>query len=258
MGAVISPQVLFYGSEVFNLGWKIMFHICGITYFLFGITFLIINSKKNNTSKERICTNNSIYMLRTKNHSSVSLDKGMLVLMSIALFAYGGLEIGVSYYLDTYFNNVINRPDASANILSLFWLVMIPSRIIGALFVKIKMRIMIYCYAISAILLIVISLVHEFWLVSIMFILLGFCLGPLWAFIMSSAAEDNSCHTGIVSGIVSAGCGLGAIIFPIILGYFAEVFDLSNAFFILASISILGMLVCFIYAKLKNHIYVNA
>lgn len=243
-GAVISPQILQFGTKLLGWDWRALFVICGISYLLMATGVLFY---QESTQQELLIKKISNPKVKV-GKDTISLD-GKLLLLTIGMFAYGGLEVGISYYLNTYISKEIMLPEAAANVLSIFWIVMIPARFLGGLLHRAKLKIMICCFGSVFVVLFCIPFVQSFWILVILIALLGAGLGPIWSNLMSTAAQDYSKSSGMATGILSTGCGCGAVFFPVALGSLSDAFGLRVVFFLLSAAAALGMTVCAAYRK---------
>lgn len=242
LGAVVSPVVLEYVMKRWGMSWNVSFLFCAAAY---GVLLLLICI----VSKGTKAGTRKAGEAQTEKHP---LRKGVLVCMLFGLFSYGCLEVGISYYLDRYFAEIWQRPDLSSRVLSAFWLLMILSRLVCSMLIRWKRVLMVAGYGLTVIFLLLIASSTNLWVAVAAFPALGVWMAPLYANILSSAAEDNPENSGMAAGMVSAGCGVGCVLSPIMLGYLSEFVNLRIGFAILAAVSGAGMAACAVYMKLKR------
>lgn len=244
LGAVISPQILRFGTVRFGWDFRALFAICGIGYLLITVVVLFYKElvPQETAPKEE-----------TKKGLKDKKD-GRLILLMIGMFAYGGLEVGISYYLNTYISKEILRPESAADVLSVFWFMMIPARFLGGVLHKSKLKIVVLCFGSVFVVLFCIPFVQSLMLIIVLIAVLGAGLGPIWSNLMSTAAQDYHEESGMATGVLSTGCGLGAVFFPIALGVLSDYGGLRVVFFLLAIAAMLGMVVCMGYYNASVYI----
>ncbi|MDU7030554.1 MFS transporter [Robinsoniella peoriensis] len=250
-GAVISPQILKIGTKLLGWDWRTLFVICGVSFLLMATGVLYFRE----TPQQKMPLK-KIYNIKGQVRKGINSSDIKLLLLMIGMFAYGGLEVGISYFLNTYISKEILRPEAAANVISIFWIVMIPARFLGGLLHKSKLKIMIICFGGVFAVLFCIPFVKSFWVLVILIAILGIGLGPIWSNLMSTAAQDYNENSGMATGFLSTGCGCGAVFFPVALGALSDVFGLRVVFFLLAAAAALGMVVSAAYRRkiLKSRI----
>lgn len=242
LGAVISPQVMSYGMQRLNWKWTSLFLICGCAYFVIVLLLIVFfKSKEQKTPKIQSEAADSQY-------SGKSFHRGFYLLVT-AFFIYGGLEVGISYYIGSYILLETGSSTMSAPVLSLFWLFMVPSRLISGLLYRHKMKLLWGCYGAAAVLLAIVVFAENRMLIYPALSGLGFFLGPIWPCLMNMGAEANREQTGLAAGIMSTGCGLGAVLFPIILGISVDTFGLRIGFSFLMMMCVIGVALCIGYHR---------
>ena len=72
----------------------------------------------------------------------------------------------------------------------------------------------------------------------------GFVYGPIWSTLVAEANARYPEHAGTASGLMSAGCGAGGILFPALIGLVARRFSLVSAFALLGGVALTGAALC--------------
>ena len=72
----------------------------------------------------------------------------------------------------------------------------------------------------------------------------GFVFGPIWSTLVAEATGRYPEHAGEASGLMSAGCGAGGILFPVLTGLAARNMSLTAAFALLGGMALLGGVAC--------------
>lgn len=122
-GAVLSPVITNFLITDFGFSWKILFAICGFGYLILIVplffTKFTLPTEDHHQSQEGLLT-----LLKSKR----------LICLLLAIALYMGYESGFSYFINSFFTNVLQEPKYAAFAISAFWLSMIPSRILTSIF----------------------------------------------------------------------------------------------------------------------------
>lgn len=236
LGAVCSPQILVLGRRLWGWGWQSLFLMCGIGFLVvcFLVKVYYVEGKRSNLVPD---------MVSSQVKEKIKLSKGIYFLAG-AMVIYGGIEVGAGYYLDTFVQTELHMPEMSAIILSCFWAAMIPARFLSGLLYRRRNVLLPICFVVSGVILAGIALTSKVWVAFALFALLGFGIGPIWAGIMSAATQRSQGRSGFAAGVISVGCGLGAVIFPVFLGMSVDGFGLRIGFLIMGGLCVIGGVLC--------------
>ena len=235
MGALVGPQVLKIGKMYLKWDWRYLFLISGFCVFIAVLLIRVSDTKRNVSKKD------------SKTEKKMGKELYFLV---FGMFTYGALEVGIGYYINSFLSIKLDAADKSAEILSLFWLFMILGRILGGVLYRWRRKCMIYSYFVAVLLLIGISVSNQTEIAAGLFGMLGLIIAPLWPYYMSIAAENYQENSATATGMLAAGCGMGAVAVPILLGKCADLNGLRMGFFILGILSVFGMAMCYFYFKM--------
>ena len=232
LGAVLSPQYLRFVERAAGWSWESLFMTCGAAFF--GVALVL-----------RPCSHGDDFLKKTvsmaKDSGGKQRIKGRFLLLIFAMFVYGGMEVGISYYIDTYLRSVLQMAEQTADVISMFWLLMIPLRFINGMLYKYKRAILPACLFTASLALVYLGAGPPNpgggWLA---FALLGGCLGPVWPILMSTGAESDRKNSGLLTGMMSVGCGCGAVLLPILLGYSVDHWGIRNGFLVTGVLSVCG------------------
>lgn len=230
LGAMVSPQLLEYGSRSFGWSYQSLFQICGAAGLAASIGVIGLAGKDTPADT-------------SPKESSMPIGREILYLAA-GLFVYASLEGGISYYLDSFAATELLRPEHGANMLSLFWLFMLGGRIICGLLYRYRRKLLAISLLGTGVLLILLSLFPSLLMGYVCFSLLGFSLASIWPNLMSLAVEGYENNSAQAAGIISTGGGFGAVFSPLLLGMLMESVGLRPGFVILGILSLLGMLIC--------------
>lgn len=230
LGAMVSPQLLEYGSRSFGWSYQSLFQICGAAGLAASIGVIGLAGKDTPADT-------------SPKEASMPIGREILYLAA-GLFVYASLEGGISYYLDSFAATELLRPEHGANMLSLFWLFMLGGRIICGMLYRYRRKLLAISLLGTGVLLILLSLFPSLLMGYVCFSLLGFSLASIWPNLMSLAVEGYENNSAQAAGIISTGGGFGAVFSPLLLGMLMESAGLRPGFVILGILSLLGMLIC--------------
>ncbi len=239
LGAMVSPQLLEYGSRSFGWSYQSLFRICGAAGVAAGISVIALTGK------------DTIQEAASDQEVSQPIGKEILYLAA-GLFVYAGLEGGISYYLDGFAARELMRPEHGANMLSLFWLFMLGGRIICGMLYRFRRLLLKLSLLGTGLFLILLSLFPSLPMGYVCFSMTGFCLASIWPNLMSLAVESYEGSSGRAAGIISTGAGFGSVFSPLLLGMLMDGAGLRPGFGILGLFALLGVLICRGYYKVME------
>lgn len=219
--------------------------VSSLTFFLWRWVFL---------SSSAVCLVSLVLLLSETGFTKVMhtsdallLDKSLIQsnlfrLFFIIMLLYVGMENGFGYVVETYFYDSF-RSSWGAYAISLYWSAMALSRLLSStvssnLYVQLKIR-----FTAITLMYIVLALSTSPVLSLILCALIGFSFGPIWSFIMALAIRNYPEKTASVTGLISSGCGLGGVLFPILM----QLVPLGKGFVLLAAAA-LAAGVCIVFA----------
>lgn len=201
IGAVTAPLV----SSLQGFHWRWIFFISSVVC-LISLVLLLLETgfaKVVNTSDALLFDRSLIQSTPFR-------------LFFITMLLYVGMENGFGYVVEAYFFNSF-RSSWGAYAVSLYWSAMALSRLLSStvssnLYVQLKRRF------IAIILVFVALALSKSLAVSLVLcILVGFSYGPIWSFIMALAVSSYPEKSASVTGLISSGCGLGGVLFPMLM-----------------------------------------
>ncbi len=140
------------------------------------------------------------------------------LLAAVAIFMCVGIEEIVAFYADSYMELTLGMPEFSALALSLFWLGMIPPRLLlGAIKLPHRSTFTI-CGLGIALCALGIILIPNLIIRLALFALLGLFNGPTWPIIMDISAKKYPENAGAVSNMMMSLSCLGGAVMPLIAG----------------------------------------
>ncbi len=169
---------------------------------------------------------------------------GGVLLLCVIMCIYVGFENGFAFFVDTMFAEVLNS-SAGKFAISLFWVVMIPARVLVGLFAHHAKKILAGA---------IISIPLVTWLITLMtdanavialIIPLGFACGAIYPSVLSTLIPISGNKKATATAMITTATGIGGVVFTALTGFLADrigfkgaILSLS-AFFILSLISVI-------------------
>lgn len=157
-----------------------------------------------------------------------------VLLLGVIMCIYVGFENGFTFFVDTLFTDVL-KADVGKLALSLFWAVMIPSRVLVGRFSHHARKILI-----GAILMIPLTMLF-LWaskdptVVLLLCIPLGFASGAIYPCVLTILLPFAGKNTATATGIITAATGVGGVVFTAMTGLLADRFGLPTAMLVLVA-----------------------
>ena len=172
----------------------------------------------------------------------ILLRSAAFVGLFVVIMLYVGMETGFGYFIESLFSSRFERLPVSC--VSLYWLGMMASRFV---FSSIKYRakpVLAAGFLTSAALFVALALPLPAAAALILCFVTGFAFGPLWSTVVAEATARFPRYAGEASGLMSAGCGVGGIVFPALTGLAARQLGLTAAFMALGGVAMAAGMVC--------------
>ncbi len=242
VGAMLAPQIYRLLQTSINANWRAIFAICAAGYF---VLFFPLLKTKFPPSVEIIKTN-------TKKSNSKLLMSPIFLCLFFSIVLYVGLENGFGYFAQPYFETELGHEQLGAYAISAYWLGMAASRLLSSIMLKRDRLILCICFAVTAVLFAVLALNTVAYISVVVCGIVGVVFGPIWSTLVAKAAGAFPTRAASAVGMMTAGCGLGAIIYPSLTGFLAKNFSIKNSFLFLSLSAIVALALCLVYCKLKK------
>ncbi|HWR23748.1 MAG TPA: MFS transporter [Feifaniaceae bacterium] len=241
-GAVVSPILIQWGTEAFSWNWRTVFLICGIGYAMLLPPF---------------------FFARFENASGASIQKRMPMraffrsaafsLLFFSVLLYVGLECGIGYFTESLFALKLSSDRLGAYAISAYWLCMAVSRFVCSFSPISPQKTLLIGFGASFVLFSVLAVSGSPYLSLVLCGLIGFAFGPIWSLLVDLAAKEFPQHTGGAIGLMSAGCGLGGMVFPSLMGFLSDRSDIRFAFIMLSATALAACILSYlIYHRMKR------
>jgi fucose permease len=269
LGAMIGPII---SNQIIKYHWYYIYLVEFCITFLLFIYLLIIyintsNENLNNFSKEEVET-------KKNNEGDVSLikmfKKPIIIFIPLFLMFYLGLDLSLGNWFYTYLIEYIKGEKTDMSfVISIFWVNQLISEIILIVisyFSKLKnlniISISIFII-ISWICLIFIHYNKDTTMVSILFCIIGFCLGPIHPTVLSIVNDKFNKNQSLLIKSITI-CStipyLGLSIFPFICGMIIDNYGIKRliilciTFLFVMSICFLAFMVCLFHERIQKYI----
>ena len=231
VGAILGPICVQACRSGFGADWRIAFYICAAAFFLLTVPLCMLRfpAAAPGTGKQ-------------KTHVGRFFACGVFVALFVAMMFYVGLENGFGYFADSLLTERVQKSGAGA--ISLYWAGMAVSRLIFSAR-PYKMRpVLVACFGAAAALFVALAFSGTEWILLAISALIGAAYGPVWSTLVAAAAAQFPESTASATGLMSTACGLGGILYPLLMGATIERASLTAAMLVLAATAAAGGAFC--------------
>lgn len=234
-GAIVAPLIMQGLIKNGVCSWRGLFVICAAAYFAMSAAMLFYRfpaaEKGEKAEKGKI------------------LKSPLFLCLLAAIVIYVGLENGFGYFVETLFRTERHSESAGAYGISAYWAGMTLARLLYSIRPYRKGRVVRLSFLCAAAAFILLVLVPQKWLCVAICAAVGVAYAPIWCTVMACATEYFPERKASVAGLMSAGCGAGGIVFPMLTGAVAQSFSVVTAFIMLSGIALIGALLCLCIKK---------
>ncbi len=223
IGALVSPLIVdFYLRQ--GLSWRILFGLiaAGSVISLIGILKggAEVRETMTQTESEQVSTGRFVL--------------SVILLLGVIMCIYVGFENGFTYFVDTLFTDVLQASTGKLA-LSLFWAVMIPSRILVGRFSQHAKKILPAAIIVIPVSMLLLAASANPVVVMLMCIPMGFASGAIYPCVLTMMLPFTGKQTATATGIITAATGIGGVVFTALTGFLADAFGVQMAMVILVS-----------------------
>ena len=223
-GALTAPlAVSFYLDR--NADWRLLFLLIatGSALAAAGV-FLFRNEEREQTAGTE----------KDKGQNGFFVIAGVLLLCAV-MFIYVGFENGFAFFVDTMFKDVFDS-SLGKYALSIFWAVMIPSRMLVGVLSRHARKILMLSVIAIPVVTVGLSFSPSDILVMILCVPLSLFCGAVYPSVLITLmdfAKEN--RTATATAMITAATGLGGVVFTALTGVLAGSFGIRNAICSLAA-----------------------
>ena len=226
LGAVLAPALI----RLTGIGWRAALRLCaGIYAALLPILLAVRYPAPAAAAREQ------------GGARALLVSRAFLCLFA-AILLYVGMETGFGYFIESLMS--ARFAPTALSCVSLYWLGMMVSRFIFSSIRYPAKPVLLAGFWLSAALFTALTLSGSAAFSLALCFMTGFAYGPIWSTLVAEATARHPAHAGAASGLMSAGCGAGGILFPALTGLTARQLSLPSAFRLLALVALLGGGLC--------------
>lgn len=216
-GALISPLVvdLYLRS---GLDWRTLFGLLAVGS---AVCFAGIQYSGSEAREQRPVTADG-------STGDGKLVLGAIVLLGVIMCIYVGFENGFTFFVDTLFTDVL-KASTGKLALSLYWAVMIPSRILVGRYSAHAKIILIASILLIPATMLLLSASSDPTAVLLLCIPLGFASGAIYPSVLTILMPLAGKNTATATGIITAATGVGGVVFTAMTGFLADRLGLQTA-----------------------------
>ena len=222
LGAVAAPLVCGFYLER-GQSWKILFVVLGAAALLEMTAAFFMDFTPYEAARESG---------EEKASAGKWVISGML-LLCVVMFIYVGFENGFAFFINPYLTDVL-KADHAYIALSLFWLAMIPSRLLCGYLSRRNREILLAAAFGAAALSLAIGLTGSGTAAIVLCLPLGFFCGAVYPCVLTRSLDFAGGRTATATGMITAATGLGGAAVTALTGAAAQQFGIRPAFILLA------------------------
>lgn len=230
LGAFVAPLVV---AAYLNMGfsWKILFVFLCVA----SAAALIDIVSSNNEFRELADTTTEEFT------SAGPFILAGIIMLCVVMCIYVGYENGFAFFVDTLFANEF-KSALGKYALSLFWIVMIPSRVLVGHNAKHAYQILIGAIVAIPSITVLIAQLSSDVAVLLLCIPLGFACGAIYPCVLNLAMPLSGNHKATSTGLITTATGIGGVVFTALTGYLGDMYGLRQAVMMLSAFFVLSLI----------------
>lgn len=235
MGAFLAPIVVAAYLKI-GFTWRTLFMLLAVTSLVAFIGLLTTADGKC----EQLIDEEASEM-----NTGHFIAAGIL-LLCVIMCIYVGYENGFAFFVDTLFAEELNSA-VGKYALSIFWIVMIPSRVLVGYFSKYSKRILLGAVILIPVITCIIAQLNSDVPVLLLCIPLGFACGAIYPSVLNIAMPLAGDRKATATGMITTATGIGGVVFTALTGVIGGKYGLRtavmvlSAFFVVSLISVIGL-----------------
>ncbi|WP_026516403.1 MFS transporter [Butyrivibrio sp. MC2021] len=241
LGAFVAPLVVdYYLSR--GGGWQLLFIVLfiGTVVAFLGVMFY---GRMRTEEEEEI---------KEETKAEGKFIIAGVLFLCVVMCIYVGFENGFAFFIDTLFTDVLNS-DFGKKALSIFWVVMIPSRVLVGVFSKYVRKLLLIAVVAIPCITAIISRMNSPWAVLILCIPLGFACGAIYPCVLNVMLDYSANRKATATAMITTATGIGGVIFTALTGILGERLGLRNAILCLAEFFIASVICVLALQKVKTN-----
>ncbi len=232
LGAVVAPIIV--GNAVkTSLGWKAFFAVDLVISAVLSILLIITSFKPREEIPD------TPEFAESDQGKATYTGSGFYVvgvaLLSIIMFIYVGVENGVGFFINGYMHDTMDSMNGYIA-LSLFWMAMIPSRVLCGVFAKYRRELLCGAPAGAALSLAAFSFTRTDISAFVIVFIMGLFCGAIYPNVLTYASDFAGKKTATVTAIITVATGIGGTVMSAAFGFLETAFGYTGAFLILSGL----------------------
>lgn len=242
-GALVAPLVVSFYLKL-GMPWRTLFTLLALGSL---ISFIGILGSGDDVREQK----DTITSVTDNDNIQKEFYLLGILLLCVIMCIYVGFENGFTFFVDTLFANVLDS-GLGKFALSVFWAVMIPSRVLVGYYAKYAKKILIAAATAIPVITIVLSLMNSSTVVFFLCIPLGFACGAIYPCVLNMMLPFAGKKTATATGMITTATGIGGFVFTALTGFVADNFGMRTAMEVLAGLFILALIAAICSAKIKR------
>lgn len=222
LGAVVAPLICGYYLER-GVSWRMLFIILCVSALIETLAAFLLDFSPRE----------SAFQTGSRQAAVGKWALPGILLLCAVMFVYVGFENGFAFFINPYLTDVLKAGHAYIA-LSLFWLAMIPARILCGCFSRWNRQILIAATAGTAVLSLMIGLSENGAAAIALCLPLGFFCGAVYPSVLTRSLDFAGGKTATATGMITAATGLGGAAVTALTGAASQQFGIKQAFIYLA------------------------
>ncbi len=222
-GAFIAPLIVSAYLKM-GFGWRTLFLLLTITSTIALIGLL----RSADGTREKIDN------IDIDDATTGTFILGAILLLCIIMCIYVGYENGFAFFIDTLFAEELGS-GIGKYALSIFWIIMIPSRVMAGYLGKYSHKILTGAIISIPVITIIISRLNTDIPVLLLCIPLGFACGAIYPSVLNIAMPLAGNHKATATGMITTATGIGGVVFTALTGIIGDRWGLRTAILILSA-----------------------
>ncbi len=245
LGALVAPLIVNMYLNA-GLSWRTLFILLGSGSI---ISFACILRSKDGVREELPVSSDE----GNDQGPKAAFYTGAILLLCVIMCIYVGFENGFSFFVDTTFTDVL-KSDKGKFALSVFWAVMIPSRIFVGYFAKKAKTILICALVAIPLVTLIFSATTDPNAAFLLCIPLGLASGSIYPCVLNIMMPFAGRKTATATGMITTATGIGGVIFTALTGVVGDRYGMRVAMSVLAAFYILSLISAILAIKEEKNI----
>lgn len=238
-GALTSPLVVSYYLGA-GLSWRTLFVLLslGSVLALAGILRAGTDAREKTNQRQRSHNEGGTFVLPA------------ILLLCVVMCVYVGFENGFAFFVDTLFTDVF-KSTTGKFALSLYWAVMIPSRVLVGYFSEHARKILLGCLLAIPLTTVLIACSTNSSVVLALCVPLGLASGAIYPCALTMMLPFAGRRTATATGMITAATGIGGFSFTALTGFLTDLWGMRVAMLVLAAAFAVSIVAVFALSRVR-------